>query len=603
MAAERLQVILELVTGQYKKEASEAAASTKKIGAEAAKTGTGLTKMSTGMKLVSVAAAGVVATKVLTFLGDATKAAAEDEKGQRLLALALDNATDATIAETNAVEGWIDQLARATGVADDKLRPALANLVRANGDVKKSQDELGVAMNIATARGLDVEAVTLAMSKAQLGNVGALGRLGIATKDAEGKMLTYDEVLANASRTMGGAAAEAADTLEGKLARQNVAWDEANESIGTALIPLMEEAIPLLEHAATTVGVLATEFQQWTGSVDDIDAAIQNFTLQMGISADTAAAALTIWQSGGIEFGELLDRLQLAPEELLKLRNATDEFLFTQGVTNEAVAEFRRNVDDSIISQGNAARDSGRHRSAVEEVAEAYDDTADAVTEAMTALEKYEDEVRSQTDPLYALRSAVNDVGTAQAGVADAQEEFGTKSPEYADAVLALAQANEDLRAAQFTVADQSDMTRQQYEDHLRSMAGMTPEMIDVILAELERINAFDLSDKSFSVTLRGGSGSSFSDSLKGNKASGGPVSAGHMYRAGEGNRPELLVIPGDNGRILSNSQMMALINGGAGAGSSTQINVSGFTRDLDESIRLAGMYAGISRRIEARRR
>lgn len=51
-------------------------------------------------------------------------------------------------------------------------------------------------------------------------------------------------------------------------------------------------------------------------------------------------------------------------------------------------------------------------------------------------------------------------------------------------------------------------------------------------------------------------------------KALGGPVSAGKLYQVGEGNRPELYMIPGNNGRVFSNEESRALLSG-AGGGSS----------------------------------
>jgi hypothetical protein len=102
-------------------------------------------------------------------------------------------------------------------------------------------------MDIATARGISLEAVVQAMSRAALGNVGALGRLGIATKDAAGDTLTYEQILAQAAHTMGGAAAAAAETLEGRMRRQQIAWDELSEQIGTALLPVSEAFLTVAE--------------------------------------------------------------------------------------------------------------------------------------------------------------------------------------------------------------------------------------------------------------------------------------------------------------------------------------------------------------------
>ena len=146
----------------------------KQMGQDADDTGSRWSKMGGAVKAgIAVAGAAVVA-----FLADAAKAAIEDEASQKQLALALENTTGATKEQVAATEEWIDGMSRSRGVADDELRPALANLVRATGDVETAQDDLTVAMDIAAAKGLSVEAVSQAMAKAAQGNVGALGRLG-----------------------------------------------------------------------------------------------------------------------------------------------------------------------------------------------------------------------------------------------------------------------------------------------------------------------------------------------------------------------------------------------------------------------------------------
>ena len=68
------------------------------------------------------AAAGAMAIKIGI---DAVKAAVEDEKAQKSLAITLKNTTKATDAQVKSVEDYIDKTARATGIADDQLRPSL----------------------------------------------------------------------------------------------------------------------------------------------------------------------------------------------------------------------------------------------------------------------------------------------------------------------------------------------------------------------------------------------------------------------------------------------------------------------------------------------
>jgi hypothetical protein len=181
--------------------------------------------------------AGFAASKVVDFLGDATKAAEEDKKSQALLANQLRETNSATDEQIASVEKHIDALARTSGVADDTLRPAYAALARSAGDTEKANEQLSVAMDIAAGRGVDLESVTKAMEKANNGNVTALGKLGIATKDAAGNTLSLDQIMANAAKTYAGAAEAAVTPSQ----RWSVAFGELKEQVGTALLPVLEK--------------------------------------------------------------------------------------------------------------------------------------------------------------------------------------------------------------------------------------------------------------------------------------------------------------------------------------------------------------------------
>ena len=91
------------------------------------------------------AAAGAMAIKIGI---DAVKAAVEDEKAQKSLAITLKNTTKATDAQVKAVEDFIDKTARATGVADDQLRPSLDRLLRSTQDITKAQKLQTLALDI-----------------------------------------------------------------------------------------------------------------------------------------------------------------------------------------------------------------------------------------------------------------------------------------------------------------------------------------------------------------------------------------------------------------------------------------------------------------------
>jgi hypothetical protein len=168
-------------------------------------------------------------------------AAANDAKAQAVLAQTLKNSAGATDAQVAATESSITAMSKHSAVADDDLRPALGNLVRATGDVTKSQDLLQIALDASAGTGKDLQSITLAMGKAAQGSTGGLSKLGIATKDASGAALTADQVFANMAKTFKGDAGVAADSAAGKMANAKIQFGEFQEQVGGYLIPVLAQ--------------------------------------------------------------------------------------------------------------------------------------------------------------------------------------------------------------------------------------------------------------------------------------------------------------------------------------------------------------------------
>jgi len=193
---------------------------------------------------IAFAAAAAAAAAYAIKIGiDGVKAAIEDEASQNKLANALENATGATKAQIAATEEQILKMSLATGVSDDKLRPALQRLAISTGDITKAQDLLSVALDVATATGKPLETVANAIGKAYDGNTAALGKLGIGLSAAELKTMTFTDVQQKLTDLFGGAAAKNAETYQGKIAILKVSFDEAKETIGQGLLPMVTSLI------------------------------------------------------------------------------------------------------------------------------------------------------------------------------------------------------------------------------------------------------------------------------------------------------------------------------------------------------------------------
>jgi hypothetical protein len=213
----------------------------------------------------AAAAAGAYAIKLAV---DGVKAAIEDEAAQVRLATALKNATGATDDMIKSVEQQILKQSLATGVADEKLRPALSRLALSTNDVTKAQDLLTLALDISQATGKGLDAVANSLGKAYDGNTAALGKLGIGLSAAELKTMTFTEVQGKLSDLFGGSAAANAETFAGRLQILKVTFDEAKESVGAKLLPIIQKLVEfVVNEVVPALGKFAQFFKPITDAI------------------------------------------------------------------------------------------------------------------------------------------------------------------------------------------------------------------------------------------------------------------------------------------------------------------------------------------------
>lgn len=187
-------------------------------------------------KAAAVAGAAIVALAGKMAI-DGVKAALEDEAAQAKLAQTLENVTGATEGQIKAVEDYVYQTAIAVGVTDDELRPSFERLLRSVKNIDEAVRLQNLALDISAGTGKSLAQVTEALAKAYDGNFGALKRLGSGIDEGIIKSKDFDGAVAALSKTFEGQADVAANTYAGRVARLKIAFDEAKESIGAALLP------------------------------------------------------------------------------------------------------------------------------------------------------------------------------------------------------------------------------------------------------------------------------------------------------------------------------------------------------------------------------
>ena len=275
--------------------------------------------------LIATAAAGAIGAAAFS----AVKAATEDQASQKNLADQLRRTMQATDDQIASVEQFISKQQMLVGVSDDQLRPALASLARATGDITFAQTNLGLALDISAATGQDLETVSLALGKAFTGNIGALTKLGIPLDENVKKSKDLGGVVETLNQQFGGAASAAADTFAGRLKILKVSLGEAQEGIGYALLPIAEKLVAFIQSKVVPVIQAFADELSGGGSLRD---------------ALVAGAA----QAG--EFGlKVIDMVEAVVNAVGKIANVfidlAKPIILTGGVIGSLIALVRNGVD------------------------------------------------------------------------------------------------------------------------------------------------------------------------------------------------------------------------------------------------------------------
>jgi hypothetical protein len=304
---------------------------------------------------VAAAAFAAAAAAAVAYAGklaiDGVKAAIEDEAAQVRLAAALENATGATRDQIAAVEEQITKTALATGVADDQLRPALQRLAVSTGDTTKAQELLNLALDVAQATGKPLETVANALGRAYDGNTTSLGKLGIGLSAAELKTMSFTDVQGRLSDLFGGAAAKNAETFQGRMDRLKVAFDEAKETIGYALLPIIERLVSFV------VNQVVPNLQKFASAFDPIIKAINenrdSFQKLFNFIGDYIIPILTTLAGGALRvigevFGKIIDIIGAAIDKIAAFVESV------KNMVNAVISAYNRlpTPDISLIGGG-----------------------------------------------------------------------------------------------------------------------------------------------------------------------------------------------------------------------------------------------------------
>jgi hypothetical protein len=468
--------------------------------------------------LAATAAFGAVAAGLTI----AAKAAIEDEKSQALLQRQLEKTFGANEELTTSAERYISVTQLRTGTSDVELRDSLSTLVRATGDLTKSQDLLNTAQDISAATGRDLGSVTLALAKASQGQFTALSRLGIPLDESTKKSKDFGAVLGILEGQFGGAADAAANTFGGKLKIIQGQFGEIVETIGAALLPyldkfatfLVENVAPAVQRITTVIGEkgLIAGFQQLVyesgSAAPKIINAFKALTLGIAGAANVAARSFYVLKAN-FQFltGSPLDAVKTfakAFDEFIDIGKLEAQFDgFAKSVNNYAV----RGVPSAIRAQqgltgaiedlggddggGGLTKVSKTLKTATEKL-KLYTDALKSTSSAQKSLTKAQNDTQKAQDSLTAANTNLTDAQNAfNAAVAG----YGADSPQARKASKDLELAQRGLERAGYRV-EQSVFAIRDAEKNLadvRKDPESTPQAIreaEIALAEAKLSSA-----------------------------------------------------------------------------------------------------------------
>lgn len=295
------------------------------------------------IKKAAVPAAAAL-TGLAVAMGDATRAAMEDQQEQAALALTLQNVTGAGAKQTAQIEQQISAMSRASGIADTEYRKSLEALVRGTKDVDLAMRDMNLVMDISTALQMDSTTVADALAKAYQGNFKALRSLTpeMATMIKEGA--TLSQVMDVLGGTFGGATAKNAETAAGKMQILKNSIAETKESIGAALLPALEAVLPKLNGLAQWAQDNPGLFVKVAGAIAGIASAI------FLVNAAMATNPFVLATAGVIGLALAFNKLVASVSEINKIGGLAAKLL---GMVVSPVTGLAGNILRGLPDVGN----------------------------------------------------------------------------------------------------------------------------------------------------------------------------------------------------------------------------------------------------------
>jgi hypothetical protein len=395
--------------------------------------------------------------------------------------------------------------------------------------------------------GGDVSAAAVEVKALELGLGEASGELS-----EQDKILARYELVMEQTEKTAGDFANTSDSLANQQRILAANLEDTQAKIGKFLVPAVAEATGAFNDLLTIVSAVTEAL----GEEEGLIANISNFAEGAIRMLPGISQIITAWEIGTTQLGLLADATENTTTTQQRLQEQQNDALGAQAdatlaAYNAAGAANAQSqaLDMVTLTAGPAYLEYLNDQSTVTE--NVTEDTYDAVA----ALDAYQNKIRAQTDPIFALFQANRDLAAAEENVETVRADATATADDITAAELEHAEALRDVFFAEQDVRTQTDLNREELENQLE-VWGLSAEAAQDLVDKILLYNETEIDPKTAEILLRtryeaarDDTGGGFFEGLDPNRQMGGPVMAGHSYTVGEAG-PETFV-PNVSGTIL----------------------------------------------------
>lgn len=485
MPSEKLQVILELVTGQYKREAIEASTATGRIGDSAVTANSQVGRMATGMgragSLIKAGFAAIASGAILEVIGNL------DQLGQKMES--TERMADTVFGEmVESARQWADENNEAFGIGENAMLGLIAktqDLLVPMGFVREeafdmSKEILNTANALSEWEGgtITTTDAQLRLAKAMLGETEGLVELGVKLSQADINARLAEKGMDGLT----GAAlqqAKAQVTLELVMERSSDALAAYETRAGSATAAQKDLAAATADSAESWADIFRPAIDQAKGTMSDVADIGAFLSEKMAEQADQVAIT-------GQKTEGLVDVWEVATPIGALLALALER------------------IADATKDSGAAALDM---KPPILDLNASYVAQAVAAGAAEGATVSLGDAIRALTDPAFAAFHSMNQLEDAQREYVAALLEHGPASEEAERAALALGEAVVRANASAADFAEQGGPASVDALLEILTNAGVAADTIARIRDAILDLNATPVDPKNFPFTGGGAGG------------------------------------------------------------------------------------------------